>query len=83
MLTDSDVVQVGAAFGTAITTIVFNAGLTRSSRAYGVAVDEAGTDAPRPAQLVAYKDAMWAGFAFPMCGESGVDVQWRRWGWGG
>ncbi|OJT07816.1 hypothetical protein TRAPUB_1299 [Trametes pubescens] len=60
--------QVGAAFGTAISTIVFNAGLTKASRKYGVEVHGSVANAPRPAQLVAYKDAMWAGFAFPLCG---------------
>lgn len=62
---------MGAAFGTAISTIVFNAGLTRASRKYGVEVNGSQANAPRPAQLVGYKDAMWAGFAFPLCGESG------------
>ncbi|KAL1950009.1 hypothetical protein VTO73DRAFT_8890 [Trametes versicolor] len=60
--------QVGAAFGTAISTIVFNAGLTRASRKLGVEVNGSEANVPRPAQLVGYKDAMWAGFAFPLCG---------------
>lgn len=62
---------MGAAFGTAISTIVFNAGLTRASRKFGVEVNGSEANAPLPAQLVGYKDAMWGGFAFPLCGESG------------
>lgn len=61
--------QVDAAFETAISTIVFNAGLTKAARKLWVEVDRAGTNAPRRARLTAYKDAMWAGFAFSLCGK--------------
>lgn len=50
---DEGRVQVGAAFGTAISTIVFNATLTKAARALGVEVDRSGTNARRPAQLTA------------------------------
>ncbi|KAI0636360.1 efflux transporter [Trametes polyzona] len=60
--------EVGAAFGTAISTIAFNGALRRQSREHGVEPNLAGTNAPREAQLVAYKDAMWTGFAFPLFG---------------
>ncbi|KAI0364249.1 efflux transporter [Pilatotrama ljubarskyi] len=60
--------QVGTAFGLAISTIVFDSSLSESAARYGVQVDKSGTNAPRPAQLVAYKDAMWTGCAFGFCG---------------
>ncbi|KAI0327086.1 efflux transporter [Cubamyces sp. BRFM 1775] len=60
--------QVGTAFGVAISTIVFNSTTAKSSKQYGVVVNESGTDAPRPAQLVAYRDAMWTGCAFGLAG---------------
>ncbi|KAI8974619.1 efflux transporter [Trametes punicea] len=60
--------QVGTAFGIAISTIVFNATIAKSSLTYGVHVNKSGTNAPRPAQLVAYKDAMWTGCAFGFAG---------------
>ena len=61
--------QVGTAFGVAISTIAFNSTTAKSSKQYGVVVNESGTDAPRPAQLVAYRDAMWTGCAFGLAGE--------------
>ncbi|KAI9069518.1 MFS general substrate transporter [Trametes sanguinea] len=64
--------QVGTAFGIALSTIVFDATLARSSAEYGVRVGRTGSgaaaDAPRGAQLVAYKDAMWTGCAFGFAG---------------
>ncbi|KAI0761546.1 efflux transporter [Trametes elegans] len=60
--------QVGVAFGIAISTIVFNTTLGKTAREYGVEVNKSGTNAPREAQLVAYKDAMWTGFAFGLFG---------------
>lgn len=60
--------QLGAAFGLAITTIVFDSSLASASRPYGVVVNQDGTNAPRPAQLIAYKDALWSGFAFGIFG---------------
>ncbi|KAI0656360.1 efflux transporter [Cubamyces menziesii] len=60
--------QVGTAFGVAISTIVFNSTIARSSLEYGVVVNESGTNAPRAAQLVAYKAAMWTGCAFGFAG---------------
>ena len=43
--------------------------LTKESRAAGVAVDKSGLNAPRPAQLDAYRAAMWGGFAFGVLGS--------------
>ncbi|OSC97830.1 efflux transporter [Trametes coccinea BRFM310] len=60
--------QVGTAFGIAISTIVYNAALSKSSLRYGVHVNEEGTNVPRPAQLVAYRDAFWTGTAFAFAG---------------
>ncbi|KAI0656359.1 efflux transporter [Cubamyces menziesii] len=60
--------QVGTAFGVAISTIVFNTTIAKSSLQYGVVVNKSGTNAPRPAQLVAYKDAMWSGCGFAFAG---------------
>ncbi|KAI9056747.1 MFS general substrate transporter [Trametes sanguinea] len=60
--------QVGTAFGIAISTIVFNATLSKSSIQYGVHVNKEGTNAPRPAQLVAYRDAFWTATAFAFAG---------------
>ncbi|KAI0668013.1 efflux transporter [Trametes maxima] len=60
--------QVGTAFGIAISTIVFNASLKREARERGVVVDGGGANAPKGAQLVAYKDAMWSGAAFGFFG---------------
>ncbi|CDO78203.1 hypothetical protein BN946_scf184701.g1 [Trametes cinnabarina] len=60
--------QVGTAFGLAISTIVFNTTLSQNALKDGVHVDKAGANAPRGAQLVAYKDAMWTGCAFGFAG---------------
>ncbi|KAH9895305.1 efflux transporter [Cubamyces lactineus] len=60
--------QVGTAFGVAISTIVFNSTIAQSSLQYGVVVNKSGTNAPRPAQIVAYKDAMWSGCGFAFAG---------------
>ena len=60
--------QLGSSFGLAITTIIFNSVLTKESRAAGVAVDKSGLNAPRAAQLDAYRAAMWGGFAFGILG---------------
>ncbi|KAI0761550.1 efflux transporter [Trametes elegans] len=61
--------QVGTAFGIALATIVFDTTLDEQGRKEGVVVDKAGANAPRTAQLVAYKDAMWTGCAFGLCGS--------------
>ncbi|KAI0699085.1 major facilitator superfamily domain-containing protein [Cytidiella melzeri] len=60
--------QLGTSFGLAITTIIFNSTLKKRSSSVGIEVDEAGTNAPRFAQLEAYKAAMWGAFAFGMFG---------------
>ncbi|KAI0833324.1 major facilitator superfamily domain-containing protein [Trametes gibbosa] len=60
--------QVGTAFGLAISTIVFNATLTKESHKLGVDVGPSTSSAPRTAQLSAYKDAMWTGCAFGFVG---------------
>ncbi|KAM5544030.1 hypothetical protein V8D89_002216 [Ganoderma adspersum] len=56
--------QLGTAFGLAISTVVFNATLSSKTAALGGDV----ASPPREAQLTAYKDTMWAGFAFGMVG---------------
>lgn len=58
------VTQIGTAFGLAISTVVFN---TQIAKAGGS--DPSGADVSRDDQLVAYKDAMWTGFAFGAFGE--------------
>ncbi|OSX59715.1 hypothetical protein POSPLADRAFT_1149470 [Postia placenta MAD-698-R-SB12] len=70
--------QLGAAFGLAITTIVFDSSLASASRPYGVVVNQDGTNAPRPAQLIAYKDALWSGFAFGIFGTLLAAIFLRR-----
>ena len=60
--------QLGASFGLAISTIVFNSTLNKQSRKAGVVANMSGTNAPMEAQLKAYKAAMWSGFAFGMFG---------------
>ncbi|TBU27560.1 MFS general substrate transporter [Dichomitus squalens] len=62
------ITQLGTAFGLAISTVVFNATLKSRSESLGVALNKGGTNAPKPAQLTAYKDAMWSGFAFALFG---------------
>lgn len=56
--------QLGGAFGLAITTIVYDATLKRQSAADGVVININGTNAPRGAQLAAYKDAFYTGAGF-------------------
>ena len=65
------VTQIGSAFGLAISTVVFNATLSSSETAAlgGGGGDVASPRGEREAQLTAYKDTMWAGFAFGMVGE--------------
>ena len=58
--------QLGTAFGLAISTVVFNATLSSKTTVLGGDVESL----PREAQLTAYKDTMWAGFAFGMVGKS-------------
>lgn len=62
--------QLGTAFGLAISTVVFNSTLNSRSRALGVSLNADGSNAPTSAQLTAYKDAMWTGFAFGVFGAS-------------
>ena len=62
--------QLGTAFGLAISTVVFNATLKSKSRELGVGTNVGGTNAPKAAQLAAYKGAMWSGFAFGVFGRS-------------
>jgi len=56
--------QIGSAIGVSLSTIVFNGVLRTQSRQLGVAADAQGDNIPLPAQLKAYKAAMWTGFAF-------------------
>jgi hypothetical protein len=56
--------KIGSAIGLSVSTIVFNSVLKAQSRHLGVSVDQEGDNAPREAQLKAYKAAMWTGFAF-------------------
>lgn len=62
--------QVGTAFGIAISTIVFNATIEKKAHELGVDTGAlaSASAAPRPAQLAAYKNAMWAGCAFGFFG---------------
>ena len=56
--------QIGAAIGVSVSTIVFNNVLREQSSSLGVVLDVQRDNAPLPAQLKAYKAAMWTGFAF-------------------
>lgn len=58
--------QIGSAIGVSVSTIVFNSVLKAQSRRLGVTPDAQADNAPLPAQLKAYKAAMWTGFAFGM-----------------
>ncbi|KAI9464426.1 efflux transporter [Lactarius psammicola] len=58
--------QIGSAIGVSVSTIVFNSVLRMQSSRLGVAADAEGDNALLPAQLKAYKAAMWTGFAFSM-----------------
>lgn len=53
---------------------MYDSTLAKASRAYGVVVNKDGTNAPAPAQLTAYKDAFWSGFAFGAFGGSRASV---------
>jgi hypothetical protein len=56
--------QIGSAIGVSVSTIVFNAVLGAQSSRLGVVLDVQRDNAPRSAQLKAYKAAMWTGFSF-------------------
>jgi predicted MFS family arabinose efflux permease len=56
--------QIGSAIGVSVSTIVFNGVLRTQSRRFGVVPDAQADNVPLPAQLKAYKAAMWTGFAF-------------------
>ncbi|KAH9024608.1 major facilitator superfamily domain-containing protein [Lactarius hengduanensis] len=56
--------QIGSAIGVGVSTIVFNSVLRTQSRRLGVVADAQGDNVPLPAQLKAYKAAMWTGFSF-------------------
>ena len=56
--------QIGTSFGLAITTIAFDATVSRHRG------DAALTGTQGGAPLQAYKNAMWAGFSFAACGMS-------------
>ncbi|THH29106.1 hypothetical protein EUX98_g5070 [Antrodiella citrinella] len=57
--------MLGQAFGLSITTIVFDRVRASQSAALGVTIDKTGLNAPRPAQLKAYRATSWTivGFA--------------------
>ena len=64
--------QLGTAFGLAITTIVHNSVLKLESDKDGIAFstdDENSDGAPRGAQLKAYHAAEWTAFAFAIFGK--------------
>lgn len=61
--------QLGASFGLAVTTIVYDTELAKAARKVGVIVNVDGSNAPLSAQLTAYKDAFWMGFALGMLGS--------------
>ncbi|KAH9052314.1 efflux transporter [Lactarius vividus] len=56
--------QLGSTIGVSVSTIVFNSVLRTQSRRLGVVADAQADNVPLPAQLKAYKAAMWTGFAF-------------------
>ena len=56
--------QIGSAIGVSVSTIVFNGVLRAQSGRLGVVPDAQADNVPLPAQLKAYKAAMWTGFAF-------------------
>ncbi|TBU55746.1 efflux transporter [Dichomitus squalens] len=68
--------QLGTSFGLAISTVVSNATLKSKAKSLGVALNAGGTNAPKPAQLTAYKDAMWSGFAFGMFVKRAFEADW-------
>ena len=55
---------IGSAIGVSVSTIVFNAVLGAQSSRLGIVLDVQRDNAPRSAQLEAYKAAMWTGFTF-------------------
>lgn len=55
---------IGSAIGVSVSTIVFNSVLRTQSKHFGVMPDAQADNVPLPAQLKAYKAAMWTGFAF-------------------
>lgn len=61
--------QLGTALGLAVTTIVYDRVLATQSSLLGVTIDTSGSNAPRPAQLKAYKAAEWTAFGFGILGE--------------
>ena len=74
--------QLGTAFGLAISTVVFNARLKSASKDLGVILNADQTNAPKPAQLTAYKGAMWTGFAFGIFGACPAWLMCRGYDWG-
>ena len=60
--------QIGLALGVSVSTIVFNGVLKAQSSRLGVALNAQGDNAPLPAQLEAYKAAMWTGSTFGILG---------------
>ena len=60
--------QIGLAIGISVSTIVFNGVLKAQSSRLGVSLNAQGDNAPMPAQLKAYKAAMWTGSAFGILG---------------
>jgi len=60
--------QIGLAIGISVSTIVFNGVLKAQSSRLGVALNAEGDNAPLPAQLKAYKAAMWTGSSFGILG---------------
>ncbi|CAL1716634.1 unnamed protein product [Somion occarium] len=56
--------QLGIAFGLAITTIVFDRVRAQKSLNLGVVIDSQGSNAPREAQLQAYRAAQWTILGF-------------------
>ncbi len=67
--------QIGTAIGVSVSTIVFNGVLGAQSSRLGFALDAQGDNAPLPAQLKAYKAAMWTGFSFGTLGACCVGTQ--------
>ena len=60
--------QIGLAIGVSLSTIVYNGVLRAQSSRLGVSLDAQGDNAPMPAQLKAYKAAMWTGSSFGLLG---------------
>ena len=62
--------MLGQAFGLSITTIVFDRVRANKSADMGVIIDRQGLNAPRPAQLKAYRAAFWTIVGFALFGTS-------------